>query len=244
MGDFRDTPTGPGTLGLVPTGGFETGDLETLGDQDVFQTTLIQGLTYTIEQQGAATGDGTLVDRYLYLVDGGNTVIAFNDDTPADLNSLIEITPGQPILFLRADACCDAVPARIPSGFQKVSAALALTTSSALPWRTPSRRARGTTRSAAAMETIASRAKTATTSCLAATATTMSGAAGRGRDPWSGQQRQRCSADRTPIPSSAASTTTSSTSIWCRNRPRPSAMPSSPATAPRRSRVRGPRRQR
>jgi Ca2+-binding RTX toxin-like protein len=95
MGDFRDTPTGPGTLGLVPTGGSDTGELETLGDHDVFQTTLIQGLTYTIEQRGLPTGDGTLDDAFLYIVDGSNNTLASNDDVSfSNYNSIIQFTPG------------------------------------------------------------------------------------------------------------------------------------------------------
>lgn len=53
MGDFRNSPLGGGNLGIVPTGGFEFGDIEYVGDRDVFQTQLISGLTYTMEQRRA-----------------------------------------------------------------------------------------------------------------------------------------------------------------------------------------------
>ena len=104
--DFRNTPTAPGTVGSVPTGTFDTGDLEIAGDTDVFSTTLIQGLTYTIEQRGADTGDGTLPDPFLYLVDGSNTEITHAMTTRGRFrNSLIQFTPGATdTYFLRAES--------------------------------------------------------------------------------------------------------------------------------------------
>ena len=98
MGDFRNTPTGVGNLGFVPTGGFEFGDIEYNGDVDVFQTVLVGGLNYTIEQRGSATGDGSLSDPILALVNINNTTIVSDDDSGVGLNAQINYTPPSSIV--------------------------------------------------------------------------------------------------------------------------------------------------
>src|SRR5262245_15027017 len=51
------------------------------------------GITYKITAQGSASGDGlTLSDPFLRLVNGSQTVIAFDDDNGGPLDSLIVFT--------------------------------------------------------------------------------------------------------------------------------------------------------
>ncbi|MFO1105466.1 MAG: calcium-binding protein [Amaricoccus sp.] len=87
--DFRSVLDGDGPLGLVQSNGGSWGDIETSGDRDLFATTLVEGLTYTIEQKGSI---GTLIDSYLYLQDDSGAPIASNDDYTT-LDSLLTFTP-------------------------------------------------------------------------------------------------------------------------------------------------------
>lgn len=93
--DFRNTAEGVGPAGNVITNGTpDTGVLNYGSDADVFSTVLISGLTYSIQQRGAATADGTLADPFLYLLNSVDTVLASNDDAGVGLNSLISHTAG------------------------------------------------------------------------------------------------------------------------------------------------------
>ena len=88
---------GSGTIGAVNTGASRTGvinysanlALDTPGDADQFSTNLINGLNYTIEMRGSATGDGSLDDPYLYLLDSGANLITEDDDSGLGFNSAI-----------------------------------------------------------------------------------------------------------------------------------------------------------
>lgn len=93
--EFRNTAEGGGASGSVVTGGpSAAGNLNYAGDADVFATALITGLTYTIQERGAATGEGTLSDPFLYLLNTADTVLASNDDAGVGFNSLISYTAG------------------------------------------------------------------------------------------------------------------------------------------------------
>jgi hypothetical protein len=92
MGDYRNTLDGPGDLGLVPTAEAEAGEIEYEGDVDVFETQLIDGLSYTIEMLGADTGDGNLSDPLLLLTDDFGTVLAEDDQSGEGSNALIDYT--------------------------------------------------------------------------------------------------------------------------------------------------------
>lgn len=87
--DQRNTAEGTGTTGHIDTGGNLAGMLNYTGDADMFDTTLINGLTYTFEQRGLATGNGSLSDPYLYLQNAAGTVLAQDDDGGTGYNALI-----------------------------------------------------------------------------------------------------------------------------------------------------------
>lgn len=91
--DFRDAPQGDGGVGFFLTGGSQPGVLEEVGDRDIFAVRMIGGLTYTIELRGAATGNGSLGDPHLFIVDFGDNVVASDDDSGVGLDSLITFVP-------------------------------------------------------------------------------------------------------------------------------------------------------
>jgi Ca2+-binding RTX toxin-like protein len=90
MGDYRNTVNGAGTLGYIPTGGFATGNLEYVGDRDVFVFHLISGLTYTIEQLGSWTNNGTLVDPWVWVLTPSGSEVGSDDDRGVGLNALTQ----------------------------------------------------------------------------------------------------------------------------------------------------------
>lgn len=86
--DFRNTPEGIGTAGLVGNDRTPaTGVINFAEDTDVFSTVLIEGLRYTFTQTGEDGGGGTLNDPYLRLLGGGGYVYAENDNANGALDS-------------------------------------------------------------------------------------------------------------------------------------------------------------
>ncbi|MDI3337928.1 peptidoglycan DD-metalloendopeptidase family protein [Defluviimonas aestuarii] len=82
-------PAGPDPLGAQvlgastsATGGsFEaTGTISAAGEADLFRVYLEAGTTYRVDLLGAATGDGTLTDPYLRILDSNQTQLDVNDD--------------------------------------------------------------------------------------------------------------------------------------------------------------------
>ncbi len=91
--DFIDAPQDEGNVGFFLTGGSQAGELEDVGDRDVFAVRMIGGLTYTIEMRGSQTGAGTLVDPHLFIVDFGNEVVVSDDDSGDGFDALITFVP-------------------------------------------------------------------------------------------------------------------------------------------------------
>jgi len=90
--DFTETIE---TTGVVPVGGSSTGSIETIGDNDWFAVSLVEGQTYRLDLEGVETGVGTLADPYLRgIFNSAGTEIpgAFNDDGGAGTNSRLEFT--------------------------------------------------------------------------------------------------------------------------------------------------------
>lgn len=76
--------------GTVDTGANIMGELYDFGDYDEYGVQLISGLTYRFEERGSWTGEGTLDDPHLYLIDQNGFYLADNDDANlSTLNSLI-----------------------------------------------------------------------------------------------------------------------------------------------------------
>ena len=75
--DFRQDTA---TKGAVAVGGHVTGDAQFADDQDWFAVALEAGKTYRIDLEGYATGQGTLVDPYLYGIHDANGILVADTD--------------------------------------------------------------------------------------------------------------------------------------------------------------------
>ena len=76
--DFQNTVEGVGTIGSIDAQRLTAnGTLNYLGDSDLYSTTTISGLTYTIDQRGPGSGSGTLGDPFLYLQLNDATMSAY-----------------------------------------------------------------------------------------------------------------------------------------------------------------------
>ena len=82
-----DFPATTATTGVVAIGSSATGSIETIGDQDWFQVSLIAGQTYEFLLNSAAVSG--LGDPYLYLYDSSGSLLTYDDDGGNGLNSLI-----------------------------------------------------------------------------------------------------------------------------------------------------------
>jgi FG-GAP-like repeat/Bacterial pre-peptidase C-terminal domain len=77
------------TTGVLPIGGSATGNIDFDHDHDWFKATLTAGHAYRFDLEGSDTGQGTLDDPFLALLDATGADIVSNDDTPTNLNSQI-----------------------------------------------------------------------------------------------------------------------------------------------------------
>ncbi|PZQ47772.1 MAG: hypothetical protein DI556_16285 [Rhodovulum sulfidophilum] len=90
--EYRDTVEGTGAAGLIDTGATRAASLQVAGDHDIWSTTLISGLTYTIGERGSPSGGGTLPDAYLRVLSAANTQLAADDDSGVGLDSQVTYT--------------------------------------------------------------------------------------------------------------------------------------------------------
>ena len=72
--------------GRLETGFSRTGSISPVGEADVFATTYIAGLTYSVKVSGAHSGGGTLGDPRLDLFDAGGSRLLWNDDITPGVN--------------------------------------------------------------------------------------------------------------------------------------------------------------
>ena len=85
-----------GYNGRLETGFTTTGTISPLGEADLFTTTYIAGLTYSVRVSGAHSGGGTLGDPSLQLRDASGRPLLFNDDiAPSNLDSQLTFKIGQ-----------------------------------------------------------------------------------------------------------------------------------------------------
>lgn len=110
-GDLHsDTPDASASVLDLSSGATTTfGTLEAAGDRDVFQFTVTQSTTITIDL--GWTGAGSFVDTYLRLYDGAGTQIASNDDGgsgTSSFNSRLTITLGAGTYFVSAGSFADS----------------------------------------------------------------------------------------------------------------------------------------
>ncbi|WP_310475484.1 pre-peptidase C-terminal domain-containing protein [Sandarakinorhabdus sp.] len=91
--DFAGSPS---TSGAVQIGGRRTGAVDRAGDEDWFSVLLEAGRTYQFDLRGAHSGDGTLSDPLLRILDSNGNVVQFDDDSGDGLNARIsEFKPNE-----------------------------------------------------------------------------------------------------------------------------------------------------
>jgi Ca2+-binding RTX toxin-like protein len=90
-----DIPANAGTGGSVAMGATVAGTIHQAGDEDWYRVTLAAGHEYRFDLRGLASGQGTLDDPLLRLLNGSGTEIAFNDDSGGSLDSRITYTATQ-----------------------------------------------------------------------------------------------------------------------------------------------------
>ena len=81
------------TTGTIAAGGSVNANVNFSGDTDWFRTTLTAATTYWFSDEGSPTGQGTLSDPYLRLLNSsGTTVLTSDDDAGVGFNSFISYT--------------------------------------------------------------------------------------------------------------------------------------------------------
>jgi hypothetical protein len=89
-----DYPGNTSTGGVLGIGGSLAGTIETPGDSDWFRITLVAGHSYTFNLKGVDSGQGTLPDPFLRLLDAAGVQIITDDDSGIGRDSLITFTAG------------------------------------------------------------------------------------------------------------------------------------------------------
>jgi hypothetical protein len=93
------------TTGVVSVGGSITGNIESTGDQDWFRVTLTAGRSYQFDLEASATGQGTLPNPFLRLIDSAGNFIASDSDAGIGNNAQITFAPSASgTYYLAADA--------------------------------------------------------------------------------------------------------------------------------------------
>lgn len=87
-----DYPEDSSTTGVVRLNRNAEGAIEREGDADWIRVSLEAGDTYAMAVRGSPTGDGTLSDPMMALLDSGGGILATNDDGGDGLNALLEYT--------------------------------------------------------------------------------------------------------------------------------------------------------
>lgn len=90
-----DIPGDASTTARLAAGGSLASTIDNGSDMDWYAITLSAGVAYTFDLQGSTTGQGTLADPVLRLLNGAGQLVASNDDIsyPSNPNSRIVYTP-------------------------------------------------------------------------------------------------------------------------------------------------------
>jgi hypothetical protein len=95
--DFRSVLDGTGAAGALALGTTGlTGNVNFIGDRDLFTVSLTAGTRYVIDMEGTPTGQGTIADPYIAAVyaPGGAPVAGLSDDDGGiGNNARVEFTP-------------------------------------------------------------------------------------------------------------------------------------------------------
>jgi len=79
-------------IGRLDTGYTSSGAISPVGDADIFTTTYIAGLTYSVRVSGSYSGGGSLADPLLELQSASGTRLLFNDDIQPGVNRDAQLT--------------------------------------------------------------------------------------------------------------------------------------------------------
>lgn len=102
--DGDDYAGSTATTGVVSVGGSVSGNIESTQDTDWFRVTLTAGRLYQFDLEGSDTGQGTLADPFLRLMDGAGGQIAIDFDSGTGNNARITFAPtSSGTYFLSAD---------------------------------------------------------------------------------------------------------------------------------------------
>lgn len=78
--------------GRIETGTSRTGAISPQGDYDTYNSTFIAGLTYSVAAKGAYSGNGTLADPNLALIDSNGDRLMYSDDIVQGVNRDASLT--------------------------------------------------------------------------------------------------------------------------------------------------------
>ncbi len=92
-GGGGDIPGDPSTAARLAPGDTVEGVLDFTGDTDWYRLDLDAGVNYEFALLGASSGVGNLEDPLVALYDAAGVELAFNDDAPGTLDSLLEFRP-------------------------------------------------------------------------------------------------------------------------------------------------------
>ncbi len=103
--DGDDHPDGPETGSWLDMDGRVTGTIESGNDADWFGVWMEAGHQYQFDLEGDSTGQGSLIDPMLFLMDENGDMITMDDDGGEGLNSRIVFAPEQDgIYYLSAES--------------------------------------------------------------------------------------------------------------------------------------------
>ncbi len=88
----REVPGNASTYAKLAVDATRTGDIHSASDHDWVAIKLKAGQSYTFQQRGSATDDGTLADTFLFLRDASGKIVAQDDNSGVGSNSLINFT--------------------------------------------------------------------------------------------------------------------------------------------------------
>ncbi|MBI5523553.1 MAG: S8 family serine peptidase, partial [Desulfarculus sp.] len=98
-----------GTTGTVAINGSQTGRIEFAGDRDWLRVPLVSGRQYTFDLEGSATGQGTLLDPYLYLYNSAGGLVGSSDGGGTGANARLAFAAASSgNFYLGAGAAGDA----------------------------------------------------------------------------------------------------------------------------------------
>jgi len=86
-------PGNSSSTAVLAVDSFASSSIDHLGDTDWWQVNLVAGQNYVFDLAGWYSGLGTLFDPYLWVLSSSGSVLGFDDDSGAGLDSRVVFTP-------------------------------------------------------------------------------------------------------------------------------------------------------